>query len=69
MRRLLKTCGILNALDVSEHDNEMPEVADGDKEDEFERDCEENNDDLKLQNCMKLYEVFTNKTTPLGAST
>ena len=47
------------------NDNEMPEVADGDKEDEFKSDCEEDNDDLKLQ----LYEVFTNKMAPLGAST
>ena len=52
--------------DVSEHnDNEMPEVADGDKEDEFESDCEEDNNDSKIQ----LYEVFTNKTAPLGATT
>ena len=62
----MKTCGISNALDVSEHnDEEMPEVADGDKEDEFKSDCEEDNDDLKLQ----LYEVLTNKMAPLGATT
>ena len=42
----------------------MPEVADGDTKDVFEGDCEEDNDDLKLQ----LYEVFTNKTAPLGAT-
>ena len=34
----------------TEHnDNGMPEVADGDKDDEFKSDCEEDNDDLKLQ--------------------
>ena len=52
-----KHAGSQNALDVSEHDNEMPEVTDGDKEDEFESDCEDDNNDLKLQS----YEVFTNK--------
>ena len=41
------------------------EAADGDKEDKFESDCEEDNNDLKLQ----LYEAFTNKMAPLGANT
>ena len=46
LRRSLKTCGISNALDGSEHnDNKMPEVASGDKEDEFKSGCEEDNDD------------------------
>ena len=61
--------GSQNALDGSEddaiYDNEMPEVADDEKEDEFETDSEEHNDDNKFQ----LYEVFTNKMTPVGATT
>ena len=44
LRRSLKTCRMSNALDGSEHNNnEMPEVADGDKEDEFKSDCKEDN--------------------------
>ena len=49
LRRSFKTCGISNTLDGSEedaiYDNEMPEVADNDKEDEFETDSEEDDDD------------------------
>ena len=48
-RRSFKTCGISNALDGSEedviYDNEMPEVAENDKEDEFETDSKADEDD------------------------
>ena len=48
LRRSFRTCGISNALNGSEDDaifdSKMPEVADNNKEDEFETDSEEDND-------------------------
>ena len=49
LRRSFNTCGKSNALNGSEddviYDNKMPEVAENDKEDEFETDSEEHEDD------------------------
>ena len=45
VRRLFKTCGISNALNGTEDDDDMPEVADDDMENEFETDSEEDDDD------------------------